>query len=194
MRGDQLSLVGPVEREPPALRYCKCPRKEPMDDLPDSLEYRDRNCRQRAYRARVKAEMERVNLPASPSLRAARVSRATTTHNGDAQIDRKRPLGGKPSGAQVSYFKAIEVLHSELGVDRAALRSALRQALSATQRARLEGRSAPVKVAPPAAPVRSSDLPSNDLRCKECGAELRERSTDGLCGFCRAEREERKAA
>lgn len=98
------------ERQPPALRYCKCPRKEPMDDLPDSLEYRDRNCRQRAYRARVKAEMERVGLPASPSLRAARVSRPTTTHNGDAEIDRKRPLRGKPSGAQLSYWKARRTL------------------------------------------------------------------------------------
>jgi hypothetical protein len=65
--------------------------------------------RQRAYRARVKAEMERVGLPASPSLRAAGMSRPTPPRNGDAENAGKQPQRGR-SGMQVSFPKAVAIL------------------------------------------------------------------------------------
>jgi hypothetical protein len=92
--------------------------------------------------------MERVNLPASPSLRAARVPRATTTHNGDAQISRKRALNGKPSGAQVSYWKARRTLAEEYRRDGYTWEAAVAKAervlnpvLSTRQREQLDQRS-----------------------------------------------------
>lgn len=139
----QLTIDGcdPVDGRP-AVRVCKCSRKEPIDHLPAHVEYLDRNCRQRFYRERVRAEMERVGLPASPSLRAARVSRPTSTHNGDAETARKQRLGGKPSGLQVSFPRAVETLASEFSLPPERVDAALRLALPDLQRQRLEDRRA----------------------------------------------------
>lgn len=75
------------------------------------MEYKPAH-RQRAYRRRVKAEMERAGLPASPSLRAAGVSRGTTARNGDGE----RAASGAQtrSGLQVSYRKTLLALEDHL--------------------------------------------------------------------------------
>lgn len=107
--------------------------------------------RQRAYRARVKREMERAGLPPSPSLRVAKVARGTSERNGDAQIARNGPQTrrAKPSGLQLAYYRAVAVVAAILEPDGelpgVAVREAeeiLRPALSDRQRARLEEREA----------------------------------------------------
>ena len=83
--------------------------------------------------------MLRVGLPASPSLRAARVSRPTGSRNGDAETAGNGPQRRR-SGLQVSYRKAVEVVTAELGVSRLQVEMALEQALPAKQRQTLEQR------------------------------------------------------
>lgn len=136
----QLAIDG-SEQVPPLVfgdGLCGCGCGASLVGRSARAKYVDRNHAQAAYRQRVKREMERVGLPALPSLRAAGVSRPTIDHNGDAENVQKRAVRRKPSGAQVSYFKAIDVLSRELDIDPAEIRCALRLALPATQRARLE--------------------------------------------------------
>lgn len=99
----QLAIDG-TESEPEPIileGFCKCGCGERVEGR---MQYKDSH-RQRAYRRRVKAEMERVGLPALPSLRAAGVSRPTQDRNGDAQSGQNGPQRTR-SGLQVSYRKA----------------------------------------------------------------------------------------
>lgn len=103
----QLHLDGSQSPPEPVIRKgfsrCGC-----GDRVEGFMEYKPAH-RQRAYRRRVKAEMERAGLPASPSLRAAGVTRGTTRRNGDAPEPRNGALRSR-SGLQVSYRKAVEAL------------------------------------------------------------------------------------
>jgi hypothetical protein len=141
MRGDQLSLVeGPDAERRPAKRMCGCPCKKSIDHLALSAKYINPAHGQRAYRLRVKAEMERVGLPPLPSLRAAGVSRPTTHPNGETENDRKRPLSRKPSGAQVSYFKLVSDIPDE-PMSKEEVERWITSKLSARQREQLNQRS-----------------------------------------------------
>jgi hypothetical protein len=103
----QLHLDGSESPPEPVIRkgFCRCGCGDRVEGF---MEYRPAH-RQRAYRRRVKAEMERAGLPASPSLRAAGVSRGTTARNGDAPAVRNGALRPRSrSGLQVSYRKAVE--------------------------------------------------------------------------------------
>ncbi len=104
--------------------------------------------RQRAYRRRVRVEMERVGLPASPSLRAAGVSRPTGSRNGDAENGGKQPQRRR-SGLQVSAPKMADVVAELLASHTYTLtleecrdiaEQEVRRALSARQREVLEQR------------------------------------------------------
>ena len=89
--------------------------------------------------------MERAGLPPSPSLRVAKVTRRTSERNGDAQIDRSDPQKrqSKPSGLQVSYYKALRQLTDALPLPQhVIIERALAAALSESQRQLLERREA----------------------------------------------------
>lgn len=139
MKG-QLTIDGTDDVWQPVMRdgYCGCGCG---DAVLDGRTYLSATHRQRAYRRRVREEMVRVGLPASPSLRAARVSRPTGSRNGDAQTARNGSQRRR-SGLQVSYFKAVEVLTAEVGASRLQIELALEQALPARQRQILEQRDA----------------------------------------------------
>jgi hypothetical protein len=132
----------PVSEDRPATRRCGCPCKASIDHLGERAKYLDANHGMRAYRARVKAEMQRVGLPPSPSLRAARVSRPTTDPNGESQKPRNTPQKGKPSGLQVSYYKLLGIVQDELNMEREHAEALLERALSARQREQLDQRRA----------------------------------------------------
>lgn len=102
----QLAIDGTEETPEPVIRdgFCKCGCG---DEVGFGMQYKNGAHRQRAYRRRVKAEMERVGLPPLPSLRAAGVSRPTDERNGDVPQARKGAPRSR-SGLQVSYPKAIK--------------------------------------------------------------------------------------
>ena len=140
MRG-QLSIGGGDQAAEPVVRdgYCECGCGRSVAGWRDGTRFASAACRQRHYRKRVKAEMERVGLPASPSLRAAGVSHPARARNGDAESAPNTPQRAR-SGLQVSYRKAVEVLHAELGASKLSIELALERALPARQRATLEDR------------------------------------------------------
>lgn len=139
----QLAIDGTESQPEPIIRdgLCACGCDE---EVGVGMKYKNGAHRQRAYRRRVKAEMERVGLPPLPSLRAAGVSRPTNGRNGDAPVARKGAQRSR-SGLQVSYHKAVEHVADSLevviGPRATAVRVAehtLAKALSPRQRARLE--------------------------------------------------------
>lgn len=127
--------------------------------MPLSAIYRwSGRCRQAAYRARVKAEAERIGLRVAPTLTAVKAAGSTSERNGDAETHSQRVrVGSKPSGRQVSYRKTFGNLQERF-VERASDHSrtplltpkealnialaALDESLSARQRERLEERRA----------------------------------------------------
>jgi hypothetical protein len=140
----QLHLDGSESPPAPVIRkgFCRCGCGERVEGM---MEYWPAH-RQRAYRRRVKAEMERAGLPASPSLRAAGVTRGTTARNGDGENVGNGALRSR-SGLQVSYRKAVEVL-AEHFISRGEVypyvlaRNIVKSTLSPRQRQILQAREA----------------------------------------------------
>lgn len=125
-------------------RTCACPRREPMDGMPEQVKYRfgDR-CRTRAYRDKLKREAEAAGVVVAPSLRAIRASTGTEGRDGHAENGGKRAQRRRPE-LRVSYRKAVEVLtaaYAPTGHEdesREFIEQTLAQALSPRARAQVE--------------------------------------------------------
>ena len=96
------------------MRRCACPRKEPMDGMPESIVYRhgDR-CHKRAYRDRVKRAAEAAGLEVALSLRAIRATKGTKASAGQTESAKKRAQNRRPE-LRVSYRKAVDGMTERL--------------------------------------------------------------------------------
>lgn len=93
---------------------CGCGKQLPVRRNARKL-FVDKTHGQRAYRQRVHAACEAAGLPCRVSLQQVRASNGTRDGNGDRHSARNTvQTRSKPSGLQVSFWKAVDVLAAAL--------------------------------------------------------------------------------